>query len=86
MIQCDRGIKARKPDIVVVNKNEGSWAIIDIAIPGDIRVNEKEKEKIERYQKLLGRSTTEIVGGGGGEGEARFYKMLVTMVGRRGKF
>ena len=45
MIQCDREIKARKPDIVVVNKNERSCAIIDIAIPGDIRVSEKEKEK-----------------------------------------
>ena len=52
MIQCDREIKARKPDIVVVNKNERSCAIIDIAIPGDIRVSEKEKEKIERYQEL----------------------------------
>ena len=52
MIQCDREIKARKPDIVVVNKNERSCAIIDIAIPGDIRVSEKEKEKIERYQKI----------------------------------
>ena len=47
-----RQIKARKPDIVVVNKNEKSCAIIDIAIPGDIRVSEKEKEKIERYQEL----------------------------------
>ena len=26
--------------------------IIDIAIPGDIRVSEKQKEKIERYQEL----------------------------------
>ena len=52
MIQCDREIKARKPDIVVVNKNERSWARIDIAIPGDIRVSEKEKEKIERYREL----------------------------------
>ena len=52
MIQCDREIKAKKPDIVVVNKNERSCAIIDIAIPGDIRVSEKEKEKIERYQEL----------------------------------
>ena len=52
MIQCDREIKARKPDIVVVNKNERSWARIDIAIPGDIRVSEKEKEKIERYCEL----------------------------------
>ena len=52
MIQCDREIKARKPDIVVVNKNERSCAIIDIAIPGDIRVTAKEKEKTERHQEL----------------------------------
>ena len=39
MIQCEREIKARKPDIVVVNKNERSCVIIDIAIPGDIRIN-----------------------------------------------
>ena len=52
MIQCDREIKERKPDIIVVNKNEKSCAIIDIAKPGDIRVSKKEKEKIERYQEL----------------------------------
>ena len=52
MIQCDREIKERKPDITVVNKNEKSCAIIDIAKPGDIRVSKKEKEKIERYQEL----------------------------------
>ena len=45
-------IKPRKADIGVMNKNERSCAIIDIAIPGDIRVGEKEKEKIERYQEL----------------------------------
>ena len=52
MIQCYREIKARKPNIVVVNKNKKSCVIIDIAIPGDIRVSKKEKENIERYQKL----------------------------------
>ena len=50
--QCNRGIKARKPYIVVENKNERSCATIDIAIPGDIRVSKKEKQKIERYQEL----------------------------------
>ena len=45
-------IKARKPDIVVANNNERSCTIIDIAIPGDIRVSEKEKKKIDRYQEL----------------------------------
>ena len=43
MIQCDGEIMARTPDIVVVNKDERMCAIIDIAIPGDIRVSEKEK-------------------------------------------
>ena len=52
MNQCDREIKTRKPDIVVVNKNKRSCAIIDVAIPGDIRVSEIEKERIERYQEL----------------------------------
>ena len=51
MIQCDREIKTRKPDIVVVNKNERTCAIIDIAIPGDIRVS-KKKESSEEYQAL----------------------------------
>ena len=46
IIQCDREIKVRKPDIAVVNKNERSCVIIDIAILGDIRVNEKDKEKL----------------------------------------
>ena len=49
---CDRQIKARKPDIVLLNKNEKSCTIIDIAINEDIRVSEIEKEKIERYQEL----------------------------------
>ena len=52
MIHCDREIKAGKPGIVVVNKNERSCAIIDIAIPGDIRFSKKKKEKIDRYREL----------------------------------
>ena len=52
MIQCDREIHSRKPGVVAVNKNERSCALIDIAVPVDIRVCEKEKEKIKRYQKL----------------------------------
>ena len=44
MIQCDIEIKARQPNIVLVNKNEKSCAIIDIAIPGDIRVKKRRKK------------------------------------------
>ena len=52
MIQCEIEAKARKTDTIVVNKNERICAIIDIAIPGALRVSKKEKEKIEKYQKL----------------------------------
>ena len=37
---------------MVINKKEKSCLIIDSVIPGDVRVNEKEVEKIEKYQEL----------------------------------
>ena len=49
MIQSDREIKIRKPDILVINNNERSCTIIDIAMPGDIKVS-KKREKL-RYTK-----------------------------------
>ena len=53
---CERDQdQARKPDIVVVNKNEVSCAIIDIAISGDISVSEKEKGKTEELKKEIKR-------------------------------
>ena len=56
-IQCDHVIEARRPDIVVVNKQERKVTIIDIAVP-DIAVTiidiavpayEKNNEKVEKY-------------------------------------
>ena len=46
MIQCDREIKVRKPDIAVVNKNERSCAIIDIAISRDMESVKKRRKKL----------------------------------------
>ena len=51
-IQCDHVIEARRPDIVVVNKQEKECTIIDIALPADKRIGEKENEKVEKYQDL----------------------------------
>ena len=45
-------IEARRPDIVLVDKRSKQVKIIDIAVPGDSRVKEKELEKIEKYQML----------------------------------
>ena len=51
-IQCDNVIVERRPDIVIVNKVEKTAIVIDVAIPGDKRMIDKEKEKNEKYQNL----------------------------------
>ena len=51
-IQCDHFIQSRRPDIVVVEKKNKECKIIDIAVPNDVRVGNKEQEKIEKYQGL----------------------------------
>ena len=49
-IQCDNVIEARRPDIVLIDKKERACNIVDIAVPADCRV--EEKEKVEKYQDL----------------------------------
>ena len=51
-IQTDHLIEARRPDLVVVDQKEKSCKIIDFVVPGDSRIKEKEKDKIEKYQDL----------------------------------
>ena len=51
-IQCDNLIDARRPDLIVIDKKEQKGIIIDITIPDDVTVEEKEKEKVEKYQDL----------------------------------
>ena len=51
-IRTDRIIEAREPDIVVVDKRNSETVIIDIAVPGDFRVKDKEVEKIERFRAV----------------------------------
>ena len=51
-IRCDRFTKHRRPDIVLVDGSAKKALIIDIAVPGDPRVAEKEVEKRAKYQLL----------------------------------
>ena len=51
-IQYDHMIKARRPDIVVVDKVKKETMIIDVAIPGDTRIFDKVREKIEKHSLL----------------------------------
>ena len=49
-IQTDHVREVRRPDLVVVDKKERSCKIIDFAVPRDSRIEEKVKDKIEKYQ------------------------------------
>ena len=51
-IQCDNLIEARRPDLIVIDKKEQKGIIIVIAVPADVRIEEKEKGKVEKYQNL----------------------------------
>ena len=44
-IHCDNVIEARRPDIIEID-------IISNAVPADVRVGEKERKKMEKYQNL----------------------------------
>ena len=45
-------MEASRPGLILVDKKAKSCVIIDVAIPGDGRIREKEIEKIEKYQNL----------------------------------
>ena len=49
-VRTDHEREARSPDLVIIDKRDKSCQIIDVAIPEDGRVREKEDEKVEKYQ------------------------------------
>ena len=51
-IQTDRKIHHRRPDIVIQKKKAKETIIVDIAVPGDSNILQKETEKCEKYQDL----------------------------------
>ena len=51
-IQNDHVIEAQRLDLAVVDTKRRTCKIIDFAVPGDSRIEEKEKEKIQNYQDL----------------------------------
>ena len=58
-IQTDHVVETRRPDLVLVDKKGRSCKIIDFAVPGDSRIEEKEIDKVEKYQDL-GRESQKI--------------------------
>ena len=46
-------IEVRRPDIIIViDKKERKGTIIDIAVPADVRIGEKEMQKVEKIPGL----------------------------------
>jgi len=44
-VHTDREIIANRPDIIIKNKKEKTYALIDVAIPTDRNVVQKKAEK-----------------------------------------
>ena len=51
-ILCNHVIEIRRPDIILIIKVEKSCIVIDIAIPEDNKIHQRQKEKVEKYQEL----------------------------------
>jgi hypothetical protein len=49
----DRTIPNNKPDIIIRDNEKGTCMLIDVAIPGDRNVIQKEAEKILKYKDLI---------------------------------
>ena len=51
-IYTDHLISARRLDLIIINKNERTFKIVDFAVPTDYRIRLKESEKKDKYLHL----------------------------------
>ena len=51
-VHTDREVTANRPDIIIKNKKEKTWTLIDVAIPADRNAVQKEAEKKLKYKSL----------------------------------
>jgi len=51
-VHTNREFTANRPDILIKNKNEKTCTLIDVAIPADRNVVQKEAEKKLKYKSL----------------------------------
>ena len=51
-IQTDHLIPARRPDLIIINKNKKICKIVDFVVPADHRIILKENEKKDKYLDL----------------------------------
>ena len=76
IIRTDHEIKVWRSDLLVTDKTENNYQIIDVPIPDDGRVGAKEEEKVEKYhlereiRKMWGIRTNTHSAGGIGDNTA----------------
>ena len=51
-IKTDRKVNYNKPDVVVIDREENTWYIVDFTIPMDQHIKEKKEEKINSNMAL----------------------------------
>jgi hypothetical protein len=52
VIQADIEVLANRPDIIIENKKDKTFLLVDVAIPSDKNVIQKEAEKKLKYKNL----------------------------------
>jgi hypothetical protein len=52
-VHTDREVTANRSDIIIKNKKEETCTLIDVAIPADRNVMQKEVEKMLKYKSLV---------------------------------
>ena len=52
VVHTDREVTGNRPDIIIINKKEKTCTLIDVAIPADRNVVQKEEEKKLKYNSL----------------------------------
>jgi hypothetical protein len=52
-VQTNRTIRNDKPDIIMQDNEKGTCMLIDVAIPGDRNVIQKEAKKILKYKDFI---------------------------------
>ena len=65
-IRADRVIEARRPDIVVIEKNQETF-IIDVAMSNDFHARNKEAGNISGIRKTKTRVSSIVIGALGAE-------------------
>jgi len=51
-VETVQRVESNRPDVVVVDREEKRWLIVDFAVPSDRNVTAKEEEKITKYSPL----------------------------------